>query len=125
MTERAVSAIDKAVTEVWDDVIQICNLVMKQANIYGFELMGSTEPNVHQVSKLLDSVISPLLDTMMRIGDFSPESGIKIANIRQYNLHLREISLALDKDDKQAFKAAVKKLSSEAHIILRRSSTSP
>lgn len=117
MTDRLVSTIDAAVTEFWGHVVDTCNRIISQANVYGFEFMDLPEPNVYQVSKALDSFVCPFLDTVTRIGDFSPESGIRIANIRQYNLHLREVVLALEEGNQENFKVAIEKLSSESMIF--------
>lgn len=117
MTDDVESAIDATITEFWGQVVHTCNRILSQAKVYGFEFMDLPEPNVYQVSKALDSYVCPFLDKIIREGDFSPESGIRIANIRQYNLHLREVVLALEEGNHENFKVAIEKLSSEAMIF--------
>lgn len=110
-------AIDQSVQELWEQVVQTCNRVIHQTKIHGFQLMAIADPNVHEVSKMLDLYVCPLLDNLVKEAEFSPQSGIKIANIRQYNLHLREITLALDAKDRTKFNQSVENLSREAMLI--------
>ena len=64
-----VSAIDRSVGELWEQVVYTCNRVIHQANLFGFQLMSFPEPNVHDVSKQLDSVVCSLLDMLVRTAD--------------------------------------------------------
>ena len=111
------SSVDQSVEELWESVVHTCNRVISQAEFYGFQLMSLPDPNIHEVSKSLNLIVCPLLDELTNQAAFSPESGMKIANIKQYNLHLREIVLALDEGCADNFYKSVEKLSSEAMLI--------
>ena len=95
--------IDGKVQELWEGVVQVLNKVTLHADLYGFGLMDIPDPDVHKLAKTLDFVVVPLLDELARTVEFSPESGIKIANIKQYTLHLREITIALDDGNQESF----------------------
>lgn len=114
---HGVSPVDQKVEELWESVVATCNRVISQSKLYGFQLMSLPDPNIHKVSQALNVVVCPLLDKLTMQASFSPESGMKIANIKQYNLHLREIVLALDEGCVDSFAKAVEKLSSEAMLI--------
>ena len=45
------SQIDGKVQALWDNVVATCNRVLIDADVYGFELMGLADPNVHQIAK--------------------------------------------------------------------------
>lgn len=109
--------VDQSVQELWEQVVQTCNRVINQAEMHGFQLMALADPNVHEVSKMLDLIVCPLLDSLVKDAEFSPQSGMKMANIRQYNLHLREITLALDENCVDKFNTSVENLSREAMLI--------
>lgn len=107
--------VDDKVQELWNHVVQVCNRVLYQANVYGFQLMSIPEPNIHAVAKSFDTIVIPLLDDLANY-DFSPESGMKMANIKTYALHLRAITIAIDKDDKDEFDKNVDLLMSESML---------
>lgn len=109
-------AIDQRVQELWEQVIYSCNRVLKHANVHGFEFMHIPNPNVREMAWMLDKIVCPLLDSLAEKGQFSPESGIKVANIKQYTLHLRTITLALDQNDQEKFNEAVSSLGKESMI---------
>lgn len=121
MSENVVSIEDKIidgkVQELWEGVVQTVNKVTKHADIYGFELMTIPDPDVHKLSRMLDMVVVPLLDDLIRNVVFSPESGIKIANIRQYTLHLREITVALDDNDQEMFENTIDLLAKSPMLV--------
>ncbi len=102
-----VSIVDGKVERLWEHVVRSCNTILHHADLYGFELMTIPDPNVHQIAKMFDSIVIPLLDDLAKNYDFSAESGMKIANIKTYALHLRAITIAIDNDDKQSFEANV------------------
>lgn len=109
-------AIDQRVQVLWEQVVIACNKVLKHANVHGFGFMDIPDPNVHEMAWMLDNVVCPLLDRLVVSGQFSPESGIKAANIKQYTLHLRVITLALDQQDEEKFNEAVARLEKESMI---------
>lgn len=75
--------------------------------------MEIPDPNVRQIAKAFDFVVIPLLDELSRDYEFSPESGMKIANIKTYALHLRAITIAIDNNDLEEFNKNVSLLMSE------------
>lgn len=109
--------VDGKVHELWESVVTTCNRVLYLAEFYGFQLMSLPDPNVHDLAKMFDTVVIPLLDQLARDHDFSPESGIKIANIKTYAMHLRAITIAIDEDDKDAFDTGVNLLMSENMLV--------
>jgi hypothetical protein len=106
--------IDCKVEELWENVVRSCNSVLSHAEIYGFQLMNIPDPNVRKIAKTFDSIVIPLLDELARDYDFSPESGMKIANIKTYALHLRAITIAIDENNVDAFNKNVDLLMSES-----------
>jgi len=117
--------IDKKVIAVYKQVIETCNKILNHANILGFHLMHVPEPNVHSIIVVLEGVIIPLLDKLTMSGDFSPESGIKIADIKQYTLHIREISLSLEQGDREKFNRSVATLQHEPMLYRSRCRNPP
>ena len=113
----AIDIVDHKVQVLWEGVIRTCNKVMNHANIYGFSLMEIPDPDVHKMARTLEHIVIPILDEVIRNSEFSAESGIKMANIRQYTLHLREITYALDDGDKDKFYENVDILANEAMIV--------
>lgn len=109
--------IDNEVQEVYETVIQTCNKILNHADTLGFEFMHKPDPDVHQMSWLLETVILPTIDKLVLQGDFSPESGIKVANIRQYTLHIRQMTHALNSQNKVEFERIVTILNSEAMLV--------
>lgn len=105
--------VDGKVHELWESVVSTCNRVLYQAEFYGFQLMSLPEPNVHEIAKLFDTLVIPLLDQLARDYEFSPESGIKMANIKTYAMHLRGITIAIDQEDQELFNKSVDLLMSE------------
>ncbi|MBO0611693.1 hypothetical protein [Thiothrix fructosivorans] len=109
--------IDEEVKAAYEDVIQTCNKIIYHSNTYGFQFMHMPDPNVHQMSRTLDEMVVPIIDMLVARGNFSPESGLKMVNIKQYVLHIRELTLALDNQDKAAFDRVVSVLKQEAMLI--------
>jgi hypothetical protein len=108
--------VDKKVHDLWESVVTTCNKVLHHANFYGFQLMSLPNPNIHEIAKLFDTIVIPLLDDLARNYDFSPESGMKMANIRTYALHLRAITIAINEDNKADFDNNVSLLMSESML---------
>lgn len=108
---------DSKVHILWELVVHSCNRVLDHAHVYGFRLMDIPDPNINQIAELFDVHIIPLLDKLAREHEFSPESGIKIANIKQYTLHLRAITLAISNDDHAEFERIVDLLKAEPMLV--------
>lgn len=108
--------VSKKVQKLWEHVVVSCNKVLHHADFYGFQLMELPDPNVHQVAKMFDQIIIPMLDDLVRNYDFSPEDGMKIANIRTYTLHLRAITIAIDDGNSQSFTENVDLLMGESML---------
>ena len=111
------AVVDGKVDELWHKVVYSCNKIMNQAEIYGIQLMDIPEPNIHQIAKLFDSIVIPLLDELARDFEFSPESGIRIANIKKLTMHLRAITIAIDEENVEKFDEALALLNQEPMII--------
>lgn len=108
--------IDGKVQILWDNVVFSCNKVLIHADVYGFQLMGIPDPDVHKIAKMFDTIVIPLLDELARDYDFSPGSGMKIASIKTYALHLRAITIAIDENDNDAFNKNVDLLMAESML---------
>lgn len=121
MTDNVVSLEDKIIDEhvqvLWEGVVQTLNKVIHHANIYGFELMTIPDPDVHKISQALDNVVLPTLEIIIKGTEFSPESGLKMDNIKQYALHLREIRYAIDNNVKEDFDRIIALLESSPMIV--------
>ena len=109
--------IDNKVQSIWEKIIHTCNRVLHHADRYGFQFMMLPEPNVKDLANTLEHIVIPILDDIIKSGSISPESGIKIANISQYTLHLREIVLSIELEDEKRFNSAIASLSKEAMIF--------
>lgn len=109
-------SIETEINRLWDSVVKHCNKTLKQADIYGFQLMDIQDPDVHTILKTLDKVVIPTLDAIIDEFDFSPESGMKVACIKTYTLHLRRISIAISNDDLESFNIAIADLQNEAML---------
>ena len=109
--------IDGKIQDLWEGVVAVVNKVTKHADVYGFELMTIPDPDVHKLTRALDMVVVPYLDELVRTVEFSPESGIKMANIRQYTLHLREITIALDEKDQVLFDKTIELLVNSPMLV--------
>ena len=110
------SVIDRHVLESYESVIKIYNTVMRNAGLLGIHLDIIQDPTVQQIVHLLDVVVIPTLDRLLGYEHLSPESGIRIANIRQYALHLRCLQIAIADQSIEAFDAALVKLQAEAML---------
>lgn len=108
--------IEKHILSSYELVVGICNNVMRNAGLLGIHLDVLQNPTVEQIVQILDVVVIPTLDKLSTSVMLSPDAGVKVANIRQYALHLREIQIAISKKDVQAFDAALNRLKSEAMI---------
>jgi hypothetical protein len=109
--------VDGKVQELWNSVVLSCNRVLFHAKLYGFQLMEIPDPNVCQIAKAFDLVVIPLLDELSKDYECSPESGMKIATIKTYALHLRAITIAIDSNDVESFNKNVDLLMSESMIL--------
>lgn len=110
------SLIDKHVIDSYETVVRICNSVIRSAGLLGIHLDIIQDPTVEQIVRLLDTVVIPTLDKLSGYGNLSPDVGIKVANIRQYALHLRELQIAIAEQDVDAFEAVLSRLKREAMI---------
>ncbi len=108
--------IDLKVQELWIEVIEACNRVISHANIYGIHFSNMRPPSVHDIAKAFDKYVIPFLDDLATNSDFSPESGMKMANIKTYALHLRGITLAIESEDREKFNEYLTLLKSESML---------
>lgn len=108
--------IDGKVQELWNSVVHSCNKVLSHAERYGFHLMEIPDPNVRQIAKNFDLIVIPFLDDLVREYEFSPESGMKMASIKTYSMHLRAITVAIDKGNQADFDKNVALLMSESML---------
>lgn len=106
--------VDGKVQELWENVVHSCNKVLSHAEVYGFQLMDIPDPNVRKIAKAFDTIVIPLLDDLARDYEFSPESGMKMASIKTYAMHLRAITIAIDENNTEEFNKNVDLLTSES-----------
>lgn len=106
---------EKNIELLWQNVVKNCNNILKYAEVHGLMLMEIQNPNVHDVLETLNFII-PVIDKISKSCEFSPESGMKLANIKTYTLHLKEISLAVETGNASLFESAIEKLDGEAKL---------
>jgi hypothetical protein len=111
------AVVDGEVENVWHKVVYSCNKIMDHAQVYGIKLMDIPEPNIHQLAKSIEKFVIPLLDELARDYDFSPESGIRVANIKTLSIHLRELIVAIDEQDVNRFNQVIALLNNEPMLI--------
>ncbi len=102
--------IEDMVHEVWHLVTDIANRVLDHAHVLGFNFMDVPHPSVHDFIRILDIVLIPTIDRILSCGDVPPLAGMKLINVNQYYLRLRQISFALKDADEIAFTQAVEDL---------------
>jgi hypothetical protein len=108
--------IEKHILSSYELVVGICNNVMRNAGLLGIHLDVLQNPTVEQIVQILDVVVIPTLDKLGSSVSLSPDAGMKVANIRQYALHLRELQIAISEKNVQSFDVALNRLKSEAMI---------
>lgn len=120
MTEidQDTAEIKQKIAEIWEGVIRLCSRVLKNADIYGYQLMHLPEdPNIFKLEKLLSHVVCPVLDSISSDSPLEPEEALKIDNMKQYTLHLRSIIRAIEAADKDGFERSVSILQAEPMIL--------
>lgn len=111
------AVVDGEVEKVWHKVVYACNKIMGHAQVYGIQLMDIPDPNIFQVAKSIEKFVIPLLDELARDYEFSPESGIRVANIKTLSIHLRELIVAIDEQDVKRFNEVTALLNAEPMLI--------
>lgn len=109
--------IQKNVELLWARVFEASNKVIKDAEIFGFELIGFLpNPNIHQLLMTL-SVISDMLERILML---SQTGKLELGNIRlifnakQQILTMEQIATALNNDDRVSYDEAVDRLAKQA-----------
>ena len=106
------------VHEIWEGVIKLCSKVLDQAEVYGVELMHiPDDPNIFKLERLLTYAVCPILDAICKKDDVPPDYGMKLDNIRQYAIHLRNIIRAIESKNTKDFDHHVGLLANEAMIL--------
>tara|TARA_R100001143_G_C3357553_1_gene133414 strand:+ start:1177 stop:1542 length:366 start_codon:yes stop_codon:yes gene_type:complete len=106
--------IQEQIDRIWNSAIDFCTKILHHADVYGISLMHIPNPNVHQLERLLSLVVIPSLTQLIEeYGDLEPDHGIRLDNLRQYSLHLRNIVQAIKNESEDAFDAAVEALRRE------------
>lgn len=108
---------DAVAEEIYNAVVRICHKVKKAADLYGLGLAEEMDkPSLAQVCSTIELVFIPMLDNVAVRDQFSPESGMKAANIRTYSIHLQTLCNAVDRQDQDGFDMALRNLKSEAML---------
>ena len=106
------------VNQIWEGVVGLCSKVLRQADVYGVELMHiPDDPNIFKLEKLLTYAVCPILDALCKKDDLPPDYGMKVDNIRQYAIHLRNIIRAIESKSHEEFDHHVALLSKEPMIL--------
>lgn len=114
--DESSQAIKDKIETVWEASVLFCTRVLHHAGVYGFGLMNIPNPNVQQMLKYLKIAVLPVLSKLAEDPNINPDDGIRIDNIRQYINHLNNIVTSIERNDNEAFDAAVAALSKEAMI---------
>lgn len=111
--EHLEQKIEEVIGQAWHMVIDISSKVLHQAKVHGFQFMDIQNPSVDDFISLLDVVILPVIEKLRSSGNVTPMAEMKLININQYHLRLRQISVALKQMDEIAFAGAVSDLRRE------------
>lgn len=104
------------IDRVCDSVIKSCNRVLYHARDYGFQLMELPDPDARKMYNLIHRGILPILEELESDPNIDPENGIKLANVKEYIRHLRNVVKAMDDNDEAAFNRAIDALNGEKLI---------
>ena len=105
------------ISEMWHKTLRLCNRVLHQIDVYGYDLMNEQDPGIHEFEKIMRFVVCPMLDQVVEEGNVDPHHGMKVDNIRQYSLHLREMAQAIRQDDRNSFDQHANLLAAQAMLI--------
>ena len=108
---------DQIVEQTYDIIVRLCQKVKIAAELYGLEIAREMDrPTLAQICETIELVLIPVLDNVAVRGQFSPESGMRTANVRTYSIHLQQLCLAASNQDQQGFDDALENLKSEAML---------
>ena len=108
-------SMEALVEDIWEDVFNYYDKVLKDADIHGFDLINLPKPNVKDFLNMLDVVIIPVLDRIADKGNTSYTATNKIINMKQCAIFLRQMVVAIQANDAVGFESALKEL--RAHNI--------
>ena len=97
---------DVIIMEIWHKTVHLCTRVLHHVEIYGFDFMTLPDPNIKEFEQILSFVVCPLLDEVVKHGNLEADHDIAVVNIRQYSLHLRDMTKALREDNRNDFEQA-------------------
>jgi energy-converting hydrogenase Eha subunit H len=104
------------VAEMWKKTVRLCTTVLHQVDLFTFDLMQLPDPNIMDFEKIMRFVVCPLLDQVAGEGNIDPYHGMKVDNIRQYSLYLREIAQAIRTGNREKFDRYVELLAEQAML---------
>ena len=108
---------DEKVDKTYDIIVRLCRKVKVAAEIYGLDIAREMDkPTLAQICETIELILLPVLDNVAIRGQFSPESGMKTANVRTYSIHLQQLCLAAGNRDQAGFDLALENLKSEAML---------
>lgn len=108
---------DQIVNQTYEIIVGICQKVKTAADLYGIGIVTEmSKPTLAQLCETIEFILIPFLDRVAIRGQFSPESGMKTANVKTYSIHLHQLCLAADKQDQEGFASALENLKSEAML---------
>ena len=114
----AQAAIQKKVYELWEQVFLASNRVLRNANVYGFELMEIiAEPNLDQLRRSL-SVVEFILDRILDdyLEQLDHDQCRMALNAREQLRKLEHIAIALKGNDELEFNRLIKELDGQLAI---------
>ncbi|MBM7423831.1 MULTISPECIES: hypothetical protein [Spongiibacter] len=114
--DQHANKISELADELWEKTVLFCNKVLHHSRTYGFTLMDIPDPDVHKICDSLETVVLPVLSKIVDRPELADEDHIKIANVRQYILHIQNIVQAIHQDDEAAFIDAVNALENESFL---------
>lgn len=108
---------DHLVDQTYEIIVRICQKVKVAADLYGLGIAEEMDkPTLAQLCETIELMLIPVLDKVAERGQFSPESGMKTANVRTYSLHLQDLCSAAGNKDQGEFDVALENLKSEAML---------
>jgi hypothetical protein len=112
--------IQKGVEFVWNISVDFCQKVLRNTDLYGFNLQHIADPDVSKIHFTLTKVVIPILEVLKDDPNLSSEDGLRITSINQYLHHIKLIVVALRDNDEEGFENAVDALRQESFISLSR-----
>lgn len=111
------SEIKKRVFVAWNETFTVSNRILQQAKVYGFTLMEVIpDPNIHQMITSLQAVehlFDKIIDSPM-FPEMDYDQSRIVLNTREQIRKMEDVALALQREDRVMFDAAIAALEKQA-----------